>query len=173
MTAIKLLNEDAPSNGETASDTDNEPTTAVDTPDFADIKRNILEKMSSSKTDARCVVTPALRNSDLYKELEGKIQSESNITTSEETRIWNGLKALIESVSPGFDYRLQVLTEGRMTSNEHRMAMLIKCGFSNKDCSILFGRQKSTISSHRRNLASKITGERKADSNLDRLIMSL
>lgn len=141
---------------------------------LSELKNNIIAKILSSVDDnIESLVNPSLKNSDLYKELYKKIKTETCITVSEENRIWKGLEELVESVSPGFEYRLTVLTEGKITPNEYKIALLIKCGFSNKQCSILYGRGKSTISTHRRNLSEKITGEKKADSNLDRLIISL
>ena len=141
---------------------------------LSEIKNNIISGIPSSvDDDIDCLVNPVLKKSDLYKELNEKIQAETCISVSEEDRIWKGIEELVEAVSPGFEYRLTVLTEGKMTPNEYKIALLIKFGFSNKQCSILYGRGKSTISTHRRNLSEKITGEKKADSNLDRLIISL
>lgn len=121
----------------------------------------------------KLLVNPSISTSSIYQILLEKLQTESVITFSEEDTIFKNLEELIESVSNGFLFRLKILTEGKVTTTENRIAMLIKCGFSPLQISILLGKEKNTISTHRRNLAYKIMGHKKSDHTLDIIIISL
>lgn len=137
-------------------------------------KANIMSgiKIDEDK-NFKLLVNPSIPASSIYQILLKKIQTESVIAFSEEDIIFKNLEELIESVSHGFLYRLQILTEGKVTATENRIAMLIKCGFSPLQISILLGKEKNTISTHRRNLAFKITGQKKSDHTLDAIIITL
>lgn len=144
-------------------------------------KESLLETkaniMSAIKIDEdknyKLLVNPSIPASSIYQILLEKLQTESVIAFSEEDTIFKNLEELIESVSHGFLYRLKILTEGKGTATENRIAMLIKCGFSPLQISILLGKEKNTISTHRRNLAYKIIGRKKSDHTLDNIIKSL
>ncbi|MDE6521234.1 MAG: hypothetical protein K2L17_00310 [Muribaculaceae bacterium] len=141
---------------------------------LADIKKRIMDGIrTSDNKDIDSLVNPVILASQIYRNLKEKTESRNSITNSEELIVYKNLEDLIESVSSGFSYRLRILTEDRITACEQRMAMLMKCGFSPLQISILFGREKNTISTHRRNLAFKITGLKKADKTLDLIIISL
>ena len=139
-----------------------------------DVKKSIIDRIKiTDDKDISSLVNPVILSSQIYRNLKEKIESRSSITNSVEKNVYKSIEKLIESVSSGFSYRLRILTEDRITASEQRMAMLIKCGFSPLQISILFGREKNTISTHRRNLAFKITGQKKADKTLDLIIISL
>ena len=145
-----------------------------DSEKLTDIKKRIMDGIKTSDDkDINSLVNPAILNSQIYINLKEKTESRNSITNSEELIVYKNLEELIESISSGFSYRLRILTEDKITASERRMAMLMKCGFSPLQISILFGREKNTISTHRRNLALKITGQKKADKTLDLIIISL
>ena len=152
----------------------NEYTESVEQENLVEIKKRILSgiRTSDDKT-ITSLVNPAIRNSQTYRALMEKVNSNDCITISEEETVFKDLEKIIESVSNGFSYRLRILTEDRITPSENRVAMLIKCGFTPLQTAVLLGKQKNTISSHRRNLAFKITGQKKADRSLDLIIISL
>lgn len=137
-------------------------------------KANIMSAIKIDEDKSfKLLVNPSISTSSIYQILLEKLQTERVIAFSEEDNIFKNLEELIESVSHGFFYRLQVLTEGKVTAAENRIAMLIKCGFSPLQISILLGKEKNTISTHRRNLAYKIMGHKKSDHTLDIIIISL
>ena len=139
-----------------------------------DIKKRIMDRIKiTDDKDISSLVNPVILSSQIYRNLKEKIESRNSITNSEELTVYKNLEELIESVSSGFSYRLRILTEDKITASEQRMAMLMKCGFLPLQISILFGREKNTISTHRRNLSFKITGQKKVDKNLDLIIISL
>lgn len=139
-----------------------------------EIKNRILSAIKTADNENRILlVNPVISASPVYLTLLKKLKTGKVITIREENIIFIKLEQLIESVSQGFLYRLQILTEGKVTPTEIRIAMLMKCGFSPIQISILVGKEKNTISTHRRNLAYKITGSKKSDSTLDFIIISL
>lgn len=174
VTAINQLKGYTRTANEDSADTTSVSQDTESTESLSEIKKRILSRICTfDEKGISCLVNRKILCSKIYSDLSGKLKTGSAITISEEEEIWTTMEKLIESVSPGFDYRLRVLTEGAITPNERKLAMLIKCGFTPLQVSVLLGRQKNTISSHRRNLAAKITGEKKADRNLDMLIVSL
>lgn len=141
---------------------------------LADIKKRLMSGIKAAEDkDINTMVNPAILASPVYCNLIEKIKTENCIPLSEEKLIYKSLEELIGSVSQGFFFRLRILTEDRITPSEMKVAMLIKCGFSPLQISILLGKEKNTISTHRRNLAFKITGLKKADRTLDFIIISL
>ncbi len=174
MTAVNRLKDDTRTSKEDSADVTSVSDDTGKAEDLGEIKKRILSGIcSSDEKDMRCLVNQKILGSSIYSDLSEKLKAENAITVSEEDKIWSATEELIETASPGFDYRLRIITEGTITSNERKLAMLIKCGFTPLQVSILLGRQKNTISTHRRNLAAKITGKKKADRNLDMLIVSL
>lgn len=152
----------------------NDNETSYNSEKLSEIKNILLARISSSdEKKIENIINKEILSAKIYRDLNEKINTDSSITASEETYMWNSLEKLIESVSPGFGYRLLILTEGKITPNEKKLAMLMKCGFSPIQISILMGREKNTISTHRRNLAAKILGKKKADKDLDLIIISL
>lgn len=140
---------------------------------LANIKKEILSGINSNDKDLNSLVNPGIADTQIYHRLVEKVESERRITYIEEKQIFNEVAELIESVSHGFFYRLRIITDGKITVTETQIAMLMKCGFSPKKVSILLGKEMNTVSTHRRNLAHKITGKRKADCNLDLIIISI
>ena len=189
VTAINIMKEHSEVSNEQAEIRDNEYSEDMDqaeTPSkdddivqenpekLDDIKKRIMDRIKfTDDKDINSLVNPIILSSQISRNLKEKIESRSSITNSEEKNVYKSIEELIESVSSGFSYRLRILTEDRITASEQRMAMLMKCGFSPLQIAILFGREKNTISTHRRNLAFKITGQKKADKALDLIIISL
>ncbi|MDE6560353.1 MAG: hypothetical protein K2K75_03120 [Muribaculaceae bacterium] len=189
VTAINIMKEQTEVSNEQTNMRDNEYSGEVDqakTPlkdDYIvqenpekldDIKKRIMDRIKIyDDKDINSLVNPVILSSQIYRNLKEKIESRNSITNSEELTVYKNLEELIESVSSGFSYRLRILTEDKITASEQRMAMLMKCGFLPLQISILFGREKNTISTHRRNLSFKITGQKKVDKNLDLIIISL
>lgn len=163
MTAINLLKDDTIiENGISTLDI-KDSNNIENTKNLSEIKNSILSgiHLSDNNKSIEHLVSPEIISSNIYQFLNDKLISKNGIKVSEEDMVWQCLKNLIESVSHGFEHRLRILTEGHVTPNELKLAMLIKCGFSPLQVSTLLGRQKNTISSHRRNLAYKITGQKR------------
>ena len=129
--------------------------------------------------NARCHMDEALQDSSslgkidsaVYKILREKIDKRSCIVETED--IWNSINGIIESASTGFNERLELLTDGRITATERKIAHLTKFGFSPMEISVLMSRGRNTISSQRRSLANKISKEKDILSSLNAVIVLL
>ena len=140
--------------------------------DYADIKKSLLDKMSAIKSNKiYSLVDEGIVNSDIYEELKEKIKNEKCIADSENT--WDRIEELIEKVSPGFNKRLDILTEGNITPSERKVALLMKCGITPTNISRLLARGRNTISSQRRSLADKISEDKLSLDSLDKIIITL
>lgn len=94
-----------------------------------------------------------LKSSTLYKDLKEK--AENKMVMGKEVT-WRMIYELIESVSPGFDNRLTILTESKITFSERNVAHLLKFGFTQTQIASLLAKDASTISAQRSSLAKKI-----------------
>ncbi len=152
-------------------ETDNYPT-VEDVGKYTDIKQRILEKMQMLKSNhTESLVDNAIKESDVYKELKERIKTGKCILDSED--IWKRIEVLVESVSPGFDKRLDILTEERISPTERKVALLMKCCLTTSGISTLLSRGMNTISSHKRSLANKISEEKMPLEIVTTLIISL
>ncbi len=143
-----------------------------DSDKYTDIKQHILDKMQMLKSNQpESLVDNAILESDVYKELKERIKTGKCILDSED--IWKRIEVLVESVSPGFDKRLDILTEERISPTERKVALLMKCCLTTSGISTLLSRGMNTISSHKRSLANKISEEKMPLEIVTTLIISL
>ncbi len=139
---------------------------------YIDIKHRILEKMRILKSkQPESLVDNVILESDTYSELKERIRTGKCITDSED--VWKRIEDLIESVSPGFGKRLDILTEERISPTERKVALLMKCGFTTSGISTLLSRGMNTVSSQKRSLANKISEEKMPLEIVTALIISL
>ncbi|MDE6553694.1 MAG: hypothetical protein K2K98_12175 [Muribaculaceae bacterium] len=149
----------------------NESSSEVES-DYAEIKKSLLHKMEEIKNNKpEYLIDQAIVNSEVYKELMDKIKTEKCIADSE--NIWDRIEVLLETVSPGFFKRLDILTEGNITPSERKVAILMKFGITPMNISKLLARGRNTISTQRRSLANKISEDKMPLDALDKLIITL
>lgn len=137
------------------------------------LRGKILREFNSlEQTDSN---TPAVKESiilsELYSRLENLIAKNRSIPDSDS--LWEELTQLVAMDSPDFRTRLNTLTNCKISDSEFRIALLIRCGISPSNMAILLNRTKSTISSHRSALSSKIFGSGNNIKLLDSLILFL
>lgn len=128
------------------------------------------EIQSILDNDSHGIVSLDIFHSDIYHQLTKKLKEGKGITENEE--LWSKIEETIESASPGFKYRLQILTEGKLTAAELKVALMIKCGFSPTQTAILINRTKNTVSSQRVSIARKILGANASSKMIDAIIIS-
>lgn len=140
--------------------------------EFPEIKHRVLRQIKAIRNQKpETMVAKTIIDSDVYKTLREKIDKRSCIVETED--IWNSINGIIESASPGFNERLELLTDGRITATERKVAHLMKFGFSPMEISVLMSRGRNTISSQRRSLANKISKEKDILSSLNAVIVLL
>ena len=123
-------------------------------------KSKVLEEIRQERKENPInVVEDSLKASALYMDLKEKADNKK-VMGKDVT--WRMIEDLIESVSPGFDSRLSILTEGYITPAERNVALLMKCGFSQIQIASLMAKSESTISAQRTSLAKKIGYDKSA-----------
>ena len=122
--------------------------------DAKGLRQRIVDHMQALKdSNPRSLIDRRILDSNVYKELKDRIESNECIGKSDD--ILKRLSELIETVTPGFDNRLDILTEWTISDRERNVALLMRCGFSNSQIAILLAKSKSTISSQRNAIAKK------------------
>lgn len=137
------------------------------------LKHNLKERLLSlysHKADEE-TISPSILESDAYAKLHKIILSGETIKDNEP--IWHELEELILSISPQFKSNLQILLNGKLTTNDYHTAMLVKCGVAPTQMASLFGRSKGTITSRRETMCKKIMGENLGTKVIDSLIRLL
>lgn len=119
-------------------------------------KQRILNEIKKSPLES---IDMALKESSLYKDLKEKAENK-RVMGKDVT--WRMINELIESVSPGFDNRLTILTQSKITPSERNVAYLMKFGFTQTQIASLLAKNSSTISVQRSSLAKKIGFEKSA-----------
>lgn len=132
---------------------------------------NLLERTKDiQKIDVRII------NSEAYKELRNLLKHE--LVISYQSDIWARLEKVVEIVSPEFRENLELFLGKKVSGTVYHFCLLIKCGFKPTEIGHLTSRSKSTISSMRYMLRSKLGSLRFSSqiltsSELDRIIRSL
>lgn len=102
-------------------------------------------------------------NSTTYAQITKMISEGKSI--SDKNRIWAELEQLFLQSHPLFKYRLQLLVGAPLKPHDYHLILLIKCGFTPSQTTLLLGRAKGTISYRRRHVCEMILGD-KIDSDL-------
>lgn len=117
------------------------------------------------------VIPISLLESQSYNQINQNITENKIIL--EKNDLWKELEKDVLHTSPYFKQRLLKITGGRLKESDFKMALLIKCGFTPTQISILMGRGKSTISYRREKLCVALLGEKIDTKIIDYLIISL
>lgn len=113
--------------------------------------RIIKEKSESYDISTRILTSrPYIRLQSLLK---------SQLPLPNEHNIFVELENVVSECYPDFKYRLMLLADGDLKADELQLCMLIRCGFSPKELSVLLGRVNSTITYKRKKLCKKLLGE--------------
>lgn len=137
------------------------------------LKHNLKERLLSlytHNTDEE-VISASILESDAYAKLHRIILSGESVRDNDP--IWHELEELILSRSPQFKSNLQILLNGKLTTNDYHTAILVKCGVAPTQMASLFGRSKGTITSRRETMCKKIMGENLGTKVIDSLIRLL
>lgn len=122
--------------------------------------------------DKRQVEIPsAILKSEAYKELQSYVASGKIIPL--DSQLWEQVESAVIESSPNFKYNLQLLTGGNLSSQDYRMALLIKCGITPTQMIFLLGRTKGTVSYRREALCYKVFDQKLGSKVIDGIIRLL
>ncbi|MDE6859006.1 MAG: tetratricopeptide repeat protein [Duncaniella sp.] len=141
-------------------------------------KREIeeLRKRTEAKVEELCKekqpakIPSAITDSKEYNILQEHIKGNKIIPESD--NFWNDLEQVVNACSPGFSCNLQLLI-GKLNKTELHLALLIKCGITPTQATIIFGKEKGTLSYHRKELGSKCLNRNTSAKLVDYIIHSL
>lgn len=115
--------------------------------------REELMQLRSTLDDDYNVPEDILR-SDVYERLKLAIKEKKIIV--EDSPEWDEIEAVVTQCSPDFRKRLTLLLGGALKQTDLHISLLIKCGVSTTEMSVLAGRAKSTIVYRRNALGLKL-----------------
>lgn len=107
----------------------------------------MLENALSEKKTVPSL-SKAIKDSKVYNQIKEYIELKTPIPSDSE--IWPDLKALIHREEPYFIPRLRLLSVDKITGEEIKMGLLIKCGFTPGEVAIIYGKKKSALTYHRK-----------------------
>jgi hypothetical protein len=110
-------------------------------------------------------------NHPTYHKLQQYIET-NKIITDRDT-IWGDIEKMVCTYSQNFKSRLMLLTNGKLTSDDYRIALLIKCGVTPTQLTKLFGRTKGTVSYKRSMLCMRIFDQKLGAKIIDDIIRLL
>ncbi|MDE6859520.1 MAG: tetratricopeptide repeat protein [Duncaniella sp.] len=116
-------------------------------------------------------ISPLITQSAAYHKLQGLIASGQSLNNDND--LWEELEIVIEESSPSFKSNIRLLAGGRLTVSELHTVMLIKCGVSPSEMTILFARSKGAISSRRESICMKVFDEKLGTKVIDGIIRLL
>lgn len=146
----------------------------VHSPDsVTSLRERLQQELSVLQQNAVDSQHPILEiiNSSVYAKLQTGLQGERGIP--EDSPLWRELEQTISDVSPNFTHHLQLLTGGKLTANDLHLALLIKCGITPTQLTILLCKAKATISYRRETLCVKAFGQKLPTKAFDALIRLL
>ncbi len=143
-------------------------------PDKTSLKEELLSRLKAISDEdlSKSAGEDELKKSPVMETLQQMLAEGKGISQSNH-EIWQDIENAVESVSPGFRTKLEVLASGKVTKSEYQVALLAKFGITPKNISALLYRSKSAITDRRSSLAKKIFGPKANTSALDRLIVRL
>lgn len=143
-------------------------------PDKTSLKEDLLSKLNAFSNEdlSESAGKDELKKSPVMETLQQMLSEGKGISQSNH-EIWQDIEDAVESVSPGFRTKLEVLASGKVTKSEYQVALLAKFRITPKNISALLYRSKSAITDRRSSLAKKIFGPKANTSALDRLIVRL
>lgn len=144
--------------------------TVFNTSNVSELKKKLKDQLErlSGQQHTLPPIPSIILNSEAYKQVQTYIINERVIP--ERSHIWTSLESIIISTSPSFKNNLQLLVGNTLKLHDYHTVLLMKCGISPSDLTILLGRTKGTISYRRKHVCEIILGERISPTLIDYLI---
>lgn len=123
------------------------------------LKARLREQIDLLKKDNSG--TPPIDSSILDSDIIASINRfiAANKVIPPDSDIWTELERTILYTSPCFKEHLRLLTGKTLKEQDYHIVLLIRCGITPSQMTILLGRTKSTVSYHRRHICEMVMGE--------------
>jgi hypothetical protein len=132
--------------------------------------RHELLSLQQSGNDSAEILHDII-NHPTYHKLQQYIETNKVITDRD--AIWGDIEKMVCTYSQNFKSRLMLLTNGKLTSDDYRIALLIKCGVTPTQLTKLIGRTKGTVSYKRSMLCMRIFDQKLGAKIIDDIIRLL
>jgi hypothetical protein len=155
----------------------NEKTPVTEIISSSDKSKDLREQLKTElltiqRSGSLNIVTPQIIVDSLaYDKLQIYISQNRIITDS--NPIWKDIEDIVIKSSTEFKHRLQLLTGGKLKTDDYHLALLIKCGVTPTQLIPLIGKTKGTISYRREMLCYRIFGEKLGAKVMDDIIRLL
>ena len=138
-----------------------------------ELRERLRSKLLSlyNNSQHQTTLSPQLLQSAAYGKLQAVINKGTEL--KEDDELWNELEAAILECSPNFRTNLQLLVGGKLTSYDLHTSILIKCGVSPTQMTVLLNRTKGTIVSRRESLCIRIFDQKLGVKVIDEIIRLL
>lgn len=133
------------------------------------LRNELLSIYNSGKKYS--VVSIGILQSEAYLSLQSFISEDKVIP--DQSPLWKKLESAVTENSPNFKSNLQLLTGGKLSVQDYRLALLIKCGVTPTQLISLLGRTKGTISYRRETLCYRVFEEKLGSKVIDGIIRLL
>jgi tetratricopeptide (TPR) repeat protein len=132
--------------------------------------RHELLSLQQSGNDSAEILHDII-NHPTYHKLQQYIETNKVITDRD--AIWGDIEKMVCTYSQNFKSRLMLLTNGKLTADDYRIALLIKCGVTPTQLTKLIGRTKGTVSYKRSMLCMRIFDQKLGAKIIDDIIRLL
>ncbi len=125
----------------------------------------LQHKRPSKEIHPGIIDSPAYRSLAEYLE-KGKMINETD-------PLWDDLDRIVTKYSGKFKARLNLLANGRLKKKDYHLILLIRCGMTPTNMTVLLGRTKGTISHRREEIGLKLMDENLSVKDVDDIIRGL
>lgn len=161
------------SNHNSTDNSDSEPKVIAKETTTESLRNRLRDDLLSiyNKDKKQGEIPSAILKSEAYKELQSYVAGGKVIPL--DSLLWEQMEAAVMECSPNFKYNLQLLTGGNLSSQDYRLALLIKCGITPTQMISLLGRTKGTVSYRREALCYKVFDQKLGSKVIDGIIRLL
>lgn len=134
------------------------------------LRTRLLEqiRLLDEQNEGKPPVDAAILNSDAMRTITRYLDEKKPI--SDGSPIWTEIERTVMSASPRFREHLQLLAGRKLKMQDYHVALLIRCGVTPSQMTVLLGRTKGTISYRRRHLCELVMGESTYSPSIDSII---
>ncbi len=124
------------------------------------LKRRLQEQINHlvNESAQKAPINSIILNSEIFHKINDYILE--NKTIPENSHIWSELEQTIISCSPLFKEHLRLLVGQDLKPHDYHVVLLIRCGITPTQMTILLGRTKGTISYRRKHVCEMVLGQR-------------
>lgn len=136
--------------------------------------KQIQQQIKAEITQLKCHASKAdnnqkdLHETDAYQTILFYLHDKKILKDTDQ--VWDSIMNTIHNTSPNFKSTLCRLSCNKLTSDDYKLAALLKMGFTSSQIAILIGKSKSTIINRRKSLCSKVFYDIVDTSELNQMI---